>query len=171
MYNPQNFWDISGAMIYQNNIADTADKKIEPPLVDANISDFSEITSDNTPDNFDTFCLSEISSIKDGLTTPPLGELPSVDNNSVQLESILITPMINQNSSITKTGRSEDKSSMTGSLIASLMGASLYMMETKGDNNKIEETEDLEWLEERAFAAEQSHEHTGGIKPDEDDKY
>jgi hypothetical protein len=58
MYNPHNFWDISGAMIYQKNVAD-ADfcyKEIEPPPVDANTSDFSEITSDNTPDNFDTVC-------------------------------------------------------------------------------------------------------------------
>jgi hypothetical protein len=127
MYNSQNCCDISGASIYQDDVADTADfcyKEIAP-LVDAN-------KSDNTPDNkatdlapFDTVChtlrhspncFSEISSIEDGLMTPPLGKTPSVDDNSVQSESILITPMINRNSSITKTGRSGDKSSMTGSL-------------------------------------------------------
>ncbi len=51
------------------------------------------------------------------------------------------------------------------------MDVSSYMMKTEGEDNKIEETEDLELLEERAFAAEQSHEHTGGTKPDEDDQY
>jgi hypothetical protein len=103
--------------------------------------------------------------------TPPLGKMPSVDDNSMQSESNLITPMINQNSSITKIGRSGDKSSMTGSLIASLMDVSSYMIQTEGEDNKIEETEDLERLEERAFAAEQSQEHTGGTKPDKDDQY
>ena len=59
MYHSQNFWDISGASIYQENEADTADlcyNEIDPP-VDAN-------QSDNTPDNkatdlapFDTVCL------------------------------------------------------------------------------------------------------------------
>ncbi len=29
----------------------------------------------------------------------------------------------------------------------------------------------MEWLEEKAFAAEQSQEHTRGTKPDEDDQY
>ncbi len=96
MYHPQNFCDISGARSYQNNVADTTDKEIEPPPVDANTSDFSEITLDNTPDNFDTVCLSEISStIEDGVMTPPLGKMPSVNDNSVQSESNLITPMIN----------------------------------------------------------------------------
>jgi hypothetical protein len=103
--------------------------------------------------------------------SPPLGKMPSVDNNSMQSESNLITPIINQNSSITKTGQSGDKSSMTGSLIASLMDASSYMMKTEGEDNKIEETEDLERLEEEAFAAEQSQEHTRGTKPDEDYQY
>ncbi len=42
------------------------------------------------------------------------------------------------------------------------MDASSYMIKTEGEDNKIEETEDLEGLEERAFAAEQSQEHTGG---------
>ena len=78
--------------------------------------------------------------------------------------------MINRNSSITKTGRSGDKSSMTGSSIASLMDVSSYMIKTEGDDNKIEETEDLERLE-KAFTAEQSQEHTGGTKPDKDDQY
>jgi hypothetical protein len=103
--------------------------------------------------------------------TPPLGRMHSVDNNSVQSESILSTPMINQNSSITKTGQSGDKSSMTGSSISCLMDASSYMMKTEGEDNKIDGTEDLERFEERAFAVEQSQEHTRGTKPDEDDKY
>ena len=64
----------------------------------------------------------------------------------MQSESNLITPMLNQNS-ITKTERSGDKSSMTGSLIASLMDVSSYVMETEGEDNKIAETEDLERLE------------------------
>jgi hypothetical protein len=102
--------------------------------------------------------------------TPPLGNMSSVDDNSMQLESNLITPMMNRNSSITKTGRSGDKSSLTGSLIASLMDVSSYMMKTEGEDNKIEETKDLERLE-KAFAAEQSQEHTGGTKPDKDYQY
>ncbi len=60
---------------------------------------------------------------------------------------------------------------MTGLSIASLMDVSSYMMKTEGEDNKIEETEDLERLEERAFTAEQSQEHTGGTKPDKDDQY
>ncbi len=103
--------------------------------------------------------------------TPPLGKMHSVDKNSVQSESILITPMINQNNSITKTGRSGDKSSMTGSSISCLMDASSYMIKTEGEDNKIDETEDFEQFKDRAFAAEQSQEHTIGTKPDEDDKY
>jgi hypothetical protein len=102
--------------------------------------------------------------------TPPLGKMPSVDNNSMQLESNIITPMINRNSSITKTGWSGDKASMTGSSIASLMDVSSYMMKTEGEDDKIEETENLERLE-KAVTAEQSHEHTGGTKPDKDDQY
>ena len=58
---------------------------------------------------------------------------------------------------------------MTGSLIASLMDVSSYVMKTEGEDNKIEETEDLEWLE--TIAVEQSQEHTGGTKPDKDDQY
>ncbi len=77
--------------------------------------------------------------------------MSSVDNNSMQSESNLITPMINQNS-ITKTGQSGDKSSMTGSSIASLMDVSSYVMKIEGEDNKIEETEDLERLE--TFTAE-----------------
>jgi hypothetical protein len=77
--------------------------------------------------------------------------------------------MINRNSSITKTGQSGDKSFMTGSSIASLMDVSSYMMKTEGEDNKIEETEDLERLE--TYAAEQSQEHIGGTKADKDDQY
>ena len=94
--------------------------------------------------------------------TPPLGKMSSVDNKSMQSESNLITPMVNRNSSITKTGQSGDKSSMTGSSIACLMDVSSYMMKTEGEDNKIEETEDLERLE--TYAVEQSQEHTGGTK-------
>ncbi len=101
--------------------------------------------------------------------TPPLGKMSSVDNKSMQSESNLITPMINRNSSITKTGQSGDKSFMTGSSIASLMDVSSYMMKTEGEDNKIEETEDLERLE--TYAAEQSQEHIGGTKADKDDQY
>jgi hypothetical protein len=84
--------------------------------------------------------------------------MSSVSNNSMHLESNLITPMINQNSSITKTGWSGDKSSMTGSSIASLMDVSSYMMKTEGEDNKIEGTEDVEGLM-KAFAVEQLQEH------------
>ncbi len=51
------------------------------------------------------------------------------------------------------------------------MDVSLYMMKSEGEDNKINGTEDLEPLEVRALAAEQSQEHTGGTKPDEDDQY
>ncbi len=51
------------------------------------------------------------------------------------------------------------------------MDASSYMMKTEGGDNKIEETEDLEWLEEKAITAEQSQEHTRGTKPDKNDQY
>ena len=102
------------------------------------------------------------------MTPPCLFKMSSVDNNSMQLESNLITPMINQNS-ITKTGLSGDRTSMTGSLIASLMDVSSYVMKTEGEDNTIEETEDLERLE--TFTAEQSQEHTGGTKSDKDDQY
>ena len=149
MYHFQNFCDVSGASIYQNDVADTADfcyKEIDPPV--------DENKSDDTPDNkatdlapFDTVCHTlrhspnyflEISSSKDsnGYMTPPLGKMSSVDNNSMQSESNLITPMINGNSSITKTGRSGDKRSMTGSSIASLMDVSSYMMKTEGEDSK-----------------------------------
>jgi hypothetical protein len=176
MYHPQNYWDISGARSYQNNVADTADfccKEIDPP-VNAN-------ESTNTPDNkatdlapFDnvrhtlrhsSINFSDIStdlfSIEDGVMTPPLGKIYSGNNNSnsVQSESNLITPMINQNSSITKTGQSGDKSSMTGSSISCLMDASSYKMKSEGEDNKIDGTEDLERFEVRAFAAEQSQAH------------
>ena len=172
MYHSQNFRGFSGASIYQDDVADTADfcnKEIDPP-VDAN-------ESDNTPDNkatdlapFDTvhrtsrqssINLSDLSSI--GVMTPPQGYIYSGDNNSnsLQTEYNLITPMINKNSSITKTGRSGDKSAMTGSSISCLIDVSSYMMKSEGEDNKIE----------RAFAAEQSQEHTIGSKPDEDDKY
>ena len=173
MYHSQNFCGFSGASIYQDDVADTADfcnKEIDPP-VDAN-------ESDNTPDNkatdlapFDTvhrtsrqssINLSDLSSI--GVMTPPQGYIYSGDNNSnsLQTEYNLITPMINKNSSITKTGRSGDESAMTGSLFSCLIdGSSCMMKSSEGEDNKIE----------RAFAAEQSQEHTIGTKPDEDDKY
>ncbi len=186
MYHSQNFCYLSGASNYQDDVADTTDfcnEEIDFP-VDAN-------ESTNTPDNkatdlapFDTVChtlrhssnnfsviSSDIFSIKDGVMTPPLGKIYSGDNNSVQSESNLITPMINQNSSITKTRWSGDKSSMTGSSISCLMDASSYMMKSEGEDNKIDGTEDLERFEVRAFAAEQSQEHTRGTKPDEDDNY
>ncbi len=174
MYHTQNYCDTSGARSYQNNVADTADfccKKIDPP-VNANES---TNTSDNKATDlapFDTVhCtlkqssinFSDLSSIDFGVMTPPLGNIYSCDNNSnsVQTESNPITPMINKNRSITKTGRSGDKSSMTGSSISCLMDGSSYMMKSEGEDNKIE----------RAFAAEQSQEHTRGTKPDENDKY
>ena len=176
MYHSQNFHDFSGSSIYQDDVADTADlcnKEIDPP-VDAK-------ESDNTPDNkatdlapFDTFHhtstqssinsnnLSDLSST--GIMTPPQGNIYSDDNNSnsLQNEYNLITPMINKNSSITKTGRSGDKSAMTGSSFSCFKdGSSCMMKSSEGEDNKIE----------RAFAAEQSQEHTIGTKPDEDDKY
>ena len=176
MYHSQNFCGFSGASIYQDDVADTAElcnKEIDPP-VDAK-------ESDNTPDNkatdlapFDTFHhtstqssinsnnLSDLSST--GIMTPPQGYIYSDDNNSnsLQTEYNLITPMINKNSSITKTGRSGDKSAMTGSSFSCLIdGSSCMMKSSEGEDNKIE----------RAFAAEQSQEHTIGTKPDEDDKY
>ena len=176
MYHSQNFHDFSGSSIYQDDVADTAElcnKEIDPP-VDAK-------ESDNTPDNkatdlapFDTFHhtsrhssinsnnLSDLSST--GIMTPPQGYINSDDNNSnsLQNEYNLITPMINKNSSITKTGRSGDKSAMTGSSFSCFKdGSSCMMKSSEGEDNKIE----------RAFAAEQSQEHTIGTKPDEDDKY
>ena len=176
MYHSQNFCGFSGASIYQDDVADTTDlcnKEIDPP-VDAK-------ESDNTPDNkatdlapFDTFHhtsrqssinsnnLSDLSST--GIMTPPQGYIYSDDNNSnsLQNEYNLITPMINKNSSITKTGRSGDKSAMTGSSFSCFKdGSSCMMKSSEGEDNKIE----------RAFAAEQSQEHTIGTKPDEDDKY
>jgi hypothetical protein len=45
------------------------------------------------------------------------------------------------------------------------------MMKTEGEDSKIDGTEDLERFKKRAFAAEQSQEHTRGTKPDKDDKY
>jgi len=176
MYHSQNFHDFSGSSIYKDVVADTADlcnEEIDPP-VDAK-------ESDNTPDNkatdlapFDTFHhtssqssinsnnLSDLSST--GVMTPLQGYIYSDDNksNSSQNEYNLITPMINKNSSITKTGRSGDESAMTGSLFSCFKdGSSCMMKSSEGEDNKIE----------RAFAAEQSQEHTIGTKPDEDDKY
>ena len=131
MYHSQNFLGFSGASIYQDDVADTTElcnKEIDPP-VDAK-------ESDNTPDNkatdlapFDTvqhtsrqssIFLSDLSST--GIMTPPQGNIYSDVNNSnsLQNEYNLITPMINKNSSITKTGRSGDKSSMTGSSFSCL---------------------------------------------------
>jgi hypothetical protein len=54
-----------------------------------------------------------------------------------------------------------------------LMDASSCMMKSEGEDNKIDGTEDLERFKVRAFAAEQSPEHTStrGTKPDKDDKY
>ena len=119
MYHTQNYCARSGARSYQNNVADTADfccKKIDPP-VNANES---TNTSDNKSTDlapFDTvhrtlrhssINFSDLSLIDYGVMTPPLGNIYSGNNNtnSVQSESNLITPMINKNSSITKTGRS-----------------------------------------------------------------
>ena len=177
MYHSHNFCGFSGASIYQDYVADTADfcnKDIDPP-VDANESDNTTDNKANDLAPFDTVCQtlrhspnnfsdisSDIFSIEDGFMTPPPSNMHSGENNSMESESILITPMINQNSSITKTGRSEDKSAMTGSLISCLInGSSCMMKSSEGEDNKIE----------RAFAAEQSQEHTIGTKPDEDDKY
>jgi hypothetical protein len=176
MYHSHNFCGFSGASIYKDVVADTTDlcnKEIDPP-VDAK-------ESDNTPDNkatdlapFDIFHrtsrqssinsnnLSDLSST--GIMTPPQGYINSDDNNSnsLQNEYNLITPMINKNSSITKTGRSGDKSAMTGSLFSCFKdGSSCMMKSSVGEDNKIE----------RAFAAEQSQKHTIGTKPDEDDTY
>ena len=176
MYHSHNFCGFSGASIYKDVVADTTDlcnKEIDPP-VDAK-------ESDNTPDNkatdlapFNIFHrtsrqssinsnnLSDLSST--GVMTPLQGYIYSDDNksNSSQNEYNLITPMINKNSSITKTGRSGDKSAMTGSLFSCFKdGSSCMMKSSEGEDNKIE----------RAFAAEQSQEHTIGTKPDEDDKY
>jgi hypothetical protein len=58
---------------------------------------------------------------------------------------------------------------MVGSSITSFINVSSNVMKTEGEDNKIEETEDLGWLE--TSAAEQSQEHTEGTKPDEDDQY
>jgi hypothetical protein len=97
MYHPQNFWDISGARSYQNNVADTADfwyKEIDSP-VDANKSDdtLDNKATDLAP--FNTVCHTlrhspnyflEISSSKDGdgYMTPPQAkclQLPTIPCN------------------------------------------------------------------------------------------
>jgi hypothetical protein len=179
MYQHQNFPAISQTRSYQY-VADTTNLKEEEkdPSVDANTLDYAPDNKASELAPFDIVCnkfgesptcFSPITFAEDSVT-------PLFDNKN---QSNLITLML-LCSSTTKSQSSGDKLSITSSAFTHIMDNSSYgsnnhttivptdMMESKGEDNEMAETEDLERLE--TCAMEESQEHTGGTKSDEDDQ-